>query len=41
MVWACMAVTGTGSLWFIDEATADRSSGMKSDVYGAELIRLM
>lgn len=37
MAWACMAAKGTGSLMFIDEVTADTSSKMNSEVYGAIL----
>lgn len=33
MAWACMAATGTGSLVFIDDITADGSSKMNSEVY--------
>ena len=29
MVWACIAANGTGSLVFIDDVTADKSSRMK------------
>lgn len=35
--WALMAAYGTGSLVFIDDLTADRSSRMKSEVYRAIL----
>ncbi len=34
MVWACMAASGTGSLVFIDDVTADKSSRMNSEVFG-------
>ncbi len=34
---AFMAAMGTGSLVFMDDATADRSSGMNSDAYMAVL----
>ena len=37
MAWACMAANGTGSLVFIDDVTADRSSKMNSEVYRAIL----
>ena len=37
MAWACMAANGTGSLVFIDDVTADRSSRMNSEVYRATL----
>ena len=33
MVWACMVANGTGSLVFIDDVTADKSSRMNSDVF--------
>ncbi|KAF7659361.1 hypothetical protein LDENG_00299140 [Lucifuga dentata] len=33
MAWACMAVTGTGTLIFIDDITADGRSKMNSEVY--------
>lgn len=33
MAWACMAASGTGSLVFIDDVTADRSRTMNSEVY--------
>uniref|UniRef100_A0A668AJA3 Heteroous nuclear ribonucleoprotein L like n=1 Tax=Myripristis murdjan TaxID=586833 RepID=A0A668AJA3_9TELE len=33
MAWACMADSGTGSLVFIDDVTADGSSRMNSDGY--------
>ena len=33
MGWVCMAASGTGSLLFIDDVTADRSSGINSEVY--------
>ncbi len=35
MTWACMAANGTGSLLFIDDVTADRSSKMNSEVFKA------
>ncbi len=34
MAWACMAASGTGSLVFIDDVTADKSSRMNSEVFG-------
>ena len=37
MAFACMAANGTGSLVFIDDVTADRSSKMNSEVYRAIL----
>ena len=37
MVWACMAANGTGSLVFIDDVTADKSSRMNSEVFRAIL----
>ena len=37
MVWACMAASGTGSLIFIDDVTADKSSRMNSEVFRAIL----
>ena len=37
MVWACIAANGTGSLVFIDDMTADKSSRMKSEVFRAIL----
>ena len=37
MAWACMAANGTGSLVFIDDVTAGRSSKMNSEVYRAIL----
>lgn len=37
MTGACMVASGTGLLVFIDEATADRSSSMNSEVYRAVL----
>ncbi|CAJ0940112.1 unnamed protein product [Ranitomeya imitator] len=33
MAWACMAFNGTGSLVFIDDIRADKSSRMNSEVY--------
>jgi len=33
IAWACMAATGTGSLIFIDDVTADDSCIMNSEVY--------
>ena len=33
MAWACMAANGTGSLVFIDDVTADKSSRMNSEVF--------
>ncbi len=33
MAWACMAASGTGSLVFIDDVTADKSSMMNSEVF--------
>src|SRR4029434_10164871 len=35
--WACMAANGTGSLVFIDDVTADKSSRMNSEVFRAIL----
>ena len=35
--WACMAASGTGSLVFIDDVTADKSSRMNSEVFQAIL----
>ncbi len=35
--WACMAASGTGSLVFIDDVTADKSSRMNSEVFRAIL----
>ena len=37
MAWACMAASGTGSLIFIDDVTADKSSRMNSEVFRAIL----
>uniref|UniRef100_A0A667YPJ5 Transposase n=1 Tax=Myripristis murdjan TaxID=586833 RepID=A0A667YPJ5_9TELE len=37
MAWACMTASGTGSLVYIDDVTADGSSRMNSDVYRAIL----
>ncbi len=37
MAWACMAASGTGSLVFIDDVTADKSSRMNSEVFWAIL----
>ena len=37
MAWACMAANGTGSLVFIDDVTADKSSRMNSEVFWAIL----
>ena len=37
MVWACMAANGTGSVVFIDDVTADKSSRMNSEVFRAIL----
>ena len=37
MAWACMAANGTGSLIFIDDVTADKSSRMDSEVFRAIL----
>ena len=37
MALACLDANGTGSLLFIDDVTADRSSRMNSDVYRAIL----
>ena len=37
MAWACMAASGTESLVFIDDVTADRSSRVNSEVYRAIL----
>ena len=33
MVWGCMAVSGVGSLIFMDDVTHDGSSRMNSEVY--------
>ncbi|KAG1932950.1 tumor necrosis factor receptor superfamily [Pimephales promelas] len=37
MAWACTAANGTGSLVFIDDVTADKSSRMNSEVFRAIL----
>ena len=37
MAWACMAASGTGSLVFIDDITADKSNRMNSEVFRAIL----
>ena len=37
MAWSYMVANGTGSLMFIDNVTADRSSRMISEVYRALL----
>ena len=37
MAWACMAANGTGSLVFIDDVTADKSSRINSEVFRAIL----
>uniref|UniRef100_A0A8C5Q4E8 Transposase n=1 Tax=Leptobrachium leishanense TaxID=445787 RepID=A0A8C5Q4E8_9ANUR len=37
VAWACMAANGTGSLVFIDDVTADKSSRMNSEVFQAIL----
>ncbi len=37
MAWACMAASGTGSLVFIDDVTADKISRMNSEVFRAIL----
>ncbi len=37
MAWACMAASGTGSLVFIDDVTADKSRMMNSEVFRAIL----
>ncbi len=37
MAWACMPASGTGSLVFIDDVTADKSSRMNSEVFRAIL----
>uniref|UniRef100_A0A8C5N2V1 Transposase n=1 Tax=Leptobrachium leishanense TaxID=445787 RepID=A0A8C5N2V1_9ANUR len=37
MAWACKAANGTGSLIFIDDVTADKSSRMNSEVFRAIL----
>ena len=33
MAWACIAANGTGSLVFIDDVTADKSSMMNFEVF--------
>lgn len=33
MAWACMAASGTVSVLFIDDVTADNSSKINSEVY--------
>ncbi len=38
MAWACMAASGTGSLVFIDDVTADKSSRMNSEVFSGNII---
>ena len=38
MVWACMAANGTGSLVFIDDVTANKSSRRNSEVFRAILL---
>uniref|UniRef100_A0A0E9TW17 Uncharacterized protein n=1 Tax=Anguilla anguilla TaxID=7936 RepID=A0A0E9TW17_ANGAN len=38
MVWACIAATGTGSLVFTDDITADNSSRINSDFVQKPLI---
>ena len=35
MAWACMAANGTGTLVFIDDVTADKSSRINSEVFRA------
>ena len=35
MVWACTAVSGTGSLIFFDDLTVDKKSRNYSEVYRA------
>ena len=35
MAWPCTAANGTGSLVFFDDMSAERSSRMDSEVYGA------
>ena len=37
MVWACVAAIGTALLVFTDDATADKSSNMSSDMHKAKL----
>lgn len=37
MEWECMAAHGTGSLVFIGDVTADKSSRMNSEVFKATL----
>lgn len=37
MLWTSMAASGTGSLVFIDDVTADRSSRMNSEVHSSVL----
>ena len=37
MAWPCIAANGTGSLVFIDNVIADKSSGMNSEVFQAIL----
>ena len=39
--WACMAGNGTGSLVFIDDVTADKSSRMNSEVFQANASELI
>ena len=38
MAWACMAANGTGSLVFIDDVTADKSSRMNSKRHSFSVI---
>ncbi len=37
VAWACMTASGTGSLVFIDDVTADKSSRINSEVFRAIL----
>ena len=40
MAWACMAANEVGSLMFFDDASADRSSDVSSEVYRTAHIQL-